>query len=136
MFSSGSQAGSWLHAHVTDQGKEPQLPQGKEPHLPQGMMTSACLRLGATKVSNAGFTNVVYCSITPAMSRPRIATSRCILCDSQTQVHHMGSNEELQSLYSHVFTYGAADQSRKNALCPRLLRGGHGVEHEIACKVS
>jgi len=47
--------------------------------LPQGMMTSACLRLGATNMSKAGLTNLVYCSITPAMSRPRIATSRCIL---------------------------------------------------------
>ena len=47
--------------------------------LPQGMMTSACFRLGATKVSKAGFTNFVYCSITPSMSLPRIATSLCIL---------------------------------------------------------
>ncbi len=48
-------------------------------HLPQGMMMSACFLLGATKVSKAGFTNFVYCSMTPAMSLPLSATSRCIL---------------------------------------------------------
>ena len=43
---------------------------------PHGMMTSACLREGATNASNAGLTNLVYCSITPATSLPRTATSR------------------------------------------------------------
>ena len=42
-------------------------------------MTSANLRLGATYWLKAGFTNLVYWSITPATSRPRTATSRCIL---------------------------------------------------------
>lgn len=52
---------------------------GVQADLPQGMITSACFRLGATKVSNAGLTNFVYCSMTPAMSLPRSATSLCIL---------------------------------------------------------
>ena len=53
--------------------------QMRKLHLTQGMMTSACLRLGATKVSNAGLTNTVYCWMTPWMSLPRHATSLCIL---------------------------------------------------------
>lgn len=47
--------------------------------LTHGNMTSACRLEGATKLSKEGFTNLVYCSITPWMSRPRHATSRCIL---------------------------------------------------------
>ena len=48
-------------------------------HRAQGMTTSANLREGATYWSNAGFTNLVYCSITPPTSRPRTVTSRWML---------------------------------------------------------
>ena len=67
------------HSHAEIEKVEGMLVSRRPADLPQGMMTSACFRLGATKVSKAGFTNFVYCSITPAMSLPRIATSLCIL---------------------------------------------------------
>ena len=56
-------------------------------HLAQGMMTSAERRLGATKVSCAGFTNFVYCCSTPATSRPRTDRSRCSLHTHVSWLH-------------------------------------------------
>lgn len=57
----------------------------------QGMMMSANLREGATYWSNAGFTNLVYCSMTPATSRPRTATSRWILQQGQAAAQLAGA---------------------------------------------
>ena len=42
----------------------------------QGMITSAYFLLGDTNVSNIGFTNVVYCEMTPSTDRPRSTVSR------------------------------------------------------------
>ena len=61
------------HAHAAETTHE------GVPHLTQGIMMSAFLRLGLMYLSNDGLTCSVYCLRTPDMSRPRTATSLCIL---------------------------------------------------------
>ena len=92
-------------------------------HRAQGIITSANLREGATYWSNAGLTNLVYCSMTPATSRPRTATSRWILRWAARRVAGCHMSVQAACMRPMTGTGGCAAADYKI----RCMAGTHGA---------